>query len=75
MNDNQDDENNSETTVSEVSTIGDTIGDLITGIPAPVRKNALKAFGQLCTAAVDYPVALIEGAIAEKKRKQMHGSN
>ncbi|MGA7749906.1 MAG: DUF2806 domain-containing protein, partial [Gallionella sp.] len=50
-----------------LTTVGDTIGDLVTGIPAPIRKNATKAFAHLCTAAVEYPVALIEGAIAEKR--------
>jgi hypothetical protein len=48
------------------SAVVDTIGDLVTGIPAPIRKNAAKAFARLCTVAVEYPVALIEGAIAEK---------
>lgn len=47
--------------------ITDGIGDLVTGVPAPIRKNAWKAFTRLCTAAVDYPVALIEGATAEKR--------
>jgi hypothetical protein len=50
-----------------LSTLGDTIGDLVTGIPAPMRKNAFKAFGRLCTAAVEYPVALLEGKAAEKR--------
>jgi Protein of unknown function (DUF2806) len=50
-----------------LSTMGDTLGDLVTGIPAPLRKNAAKAFTRLCTVAVEYPVALIEGAIAEKR--------
>jgi hypothetical protein len=49
-----------------LSDVVDTLGDLVTGIPAPIRKNAFKAFGRLCTAAVEYPVALIEDAIAEK---------
>lgn len=43
----------------------DTIENVITGIPAPVRKNFFKAFGQLCTAAVDIPVAWLEGKSAE----------
>lgn len=50
-----------------LSTIGDAVGDLIAGVPGPIRKNAWKAFGRLCTAAVEYPVALIEGAVAEKR--------
>lgn len=51
----------------ELATIGDALGDLMTGIPAPIRKNAVQAFTRLCTAAVEYPVALLEGAIAEKR--------
>ncbi|HLY88732.1 MAG TPA: hypothetical protein VKQ27_07085, partial [Acetobacteraceae bacterium] len=50
-----------------LSVVGDALGDLLTGIPAPIRKNAAKAFARLCTAAVEYPVTLIEGAIAEKR--------
>jgi hypothetical protein len=50
-----------------LSAVGDTLGELITGIPAPIRKNAVKAFARLCTAAVEYPIALIESAIAEKR--------
>jgi hypothetical protein len=50
-----------------LSTVGDALGDLVTGIPAPIRKNAAKAFGRLCTAAVEYPIALIEGATAERR--------
>ena len=49
--------------------MGNAVGDLVTGatIPAPVRKNALKALGQLFTAAVDVPVAYLEGVAAEKR--------
>lgn len=50
-----------------LSTVNDTVGDLVTGVPTPIRKNAVKAFTRLCTAAVEYPVALMEGAIAEKR--------
>lgn len=50
-----------------LSSMSDTLGDLVTGIPAPVRKNAAKAFARLCTAAVEYPAALIENAIAERR--------
>jgi predicted transcriptional regulator len=48
-----------------LNTITDTIENVITGVPAPVRKNFIKAFGQLCTAAVDIPVAWLEGKSAE----------
>ena len=43
----------------------DSIGDLVTGVPSPIRKNFFKAFGQLCTAAVDIPVAKMETKAAE----------
>jgi hypothetical protein len=49
------------------SAVGDAIGDLVTGILAPLRKNAAKVITPLCTAAVEYPVTLIEGAIAERR--------
>ncbi|MGT2453765.1 DUF2806 domain-containing protein [Cupriavidus basilensis] len=52
---------------SALSVTGDAIVDLVTGIPTPIRKNATRAFTRLCTAAVEYPVTLIEGAIAEKR--------
>jgi hypothetical protein len=48
-----------------LNTITDTIETVITGVPAPVRKNFVKAFGQLCTAAIDIPVALLEGKSEE----------
>lgn len=50
---------------SGMQNITDTIGDLVTGIPAPIRKNFFKAFAQLCTAAVDIPVANLESKAAE----------
>lgn len=54
--------------IGEVLTsVGDAIGDLVTGVPAPIRKNATRAFTRLCTAAVEYPAALMENAIAERR--------
>ncbi|MBY0508336.1 MAG: DUF2806 domain-containing protein [Bryobacteraceae bacterium] len=46
-------------------------GDLISGstLPAPIRRNALKAFSQLCAAAIEIPIALLEG-VAEEKRAE-----
>jgi hypothetical protein len=38
-----------------------------TGLPAPIQRNLLKALGQLCTSAVEVPVAYLEGVAAEKK--------
>ncbi|MBD9461820.1 DUF2806 domain-containing protein [Pseudomonas sp. Pdm06] len=48
-------------------TAGDWIVDTVSGLPAPVRKNALKAFGQLCTAAIQVPIAILEGIAMEKR--------
>ena len=41
----------------------------ITGvpIPGPVRQNAWKAFGRLCSAAIEVPSAYFEGVAAEKR--------
>lgn len=50
---------------SGIEKVADSIGDLVTGVPAPIRKNFFKAFGQLCTAAVDIPVARMESCAAE----------
>jgi len=49
-----------------IATAGDWITHSVSGLPAPIRKNAWKAFGQLCTAAIQYPVAFLEGAAREK---------
>jgi hypothetical protein len=43
------------------------IKDVASGLPAPIKRNALKAFAQLCTAAVEIPVAYLEGKAAEKR--------
>jgi hypothetical protein len=45
----------------------DAIWDLATGVPAPIRKNAIKAFARLFTTVVQYPAVRIEGAIAERR--------
>jgi len=50
---------------SSLELLTDSLETAITGIPAPVRKNFIKAFGQLCTAAVDIPVAWLEGKATE----------
>jgi len=36
-------------------------------IPKPVVQNALKAFGRLCSAAIEVPSAYLEGVAAEKR--------
>jgi len=50
---------------NEVEAITNALESAITGIPTPIRKNFFKAFGQLCTAAVDIPVAWLESQSAE----------
>ena len=46
-----------------------TASDVITGlpIPEPVKQNALKAFGRLCSAAIEVPIAHLEGVADEKR--------
>lgn len=63
------DPNHSSASRESSITIGasDFIADAISGIPAPIRKNAFKAFAQLCTAIVDVPIAHLEGLAAEKR--------
>ena len=57
------------TTEDETVTPLDVASDLLldSTIPAPIRKGAFKALGRLCTAAVDVPVAILEGNAAEKR--------
>jgi hypothetical protein len=43
----------------------DAVWYLVTGIPAPIRNNAVKAFARLCTTALEYPITVIRGKIAE----------
>src|SRR5258708_26037753 len=52
-----------------LATLSDVVTDILTGtsIPAPIRRNAFKAFAQLCTATIDIPVAYLEGIAAEKR--------
>jgi Protein of unknown function (DUF2806) len=58
-----------EPTSSVLTTVVDAVTDLVseTTIPAPIRKNLLKAFNQLCIAAIDIPVAHLEGIASEKR--------
>lgn len=53
----------------ETSTALDVVTDLLseTTIPTPIRRNAFKAFGQLCSAAIEIPVSYLEGVAAEKR--------
>ena len=52
-----------------LSAVTGSVTDLITGttIPAPIRKNVFKAFDRLCSAAIDIPVAYLEGKSAERR--------
>lgn len=51
--------------------VAGTALSVISGVslPAPVRRNALKAFDQLCASVVDIPVAYLEG-FAQAKRAE-----
>ena len=56
----------------EVISVPGIITDLVTdtaipGIPAPVRRNLLKALEQLCSAAIDIPVAYLTGKADERR--------
>ena len=58
----------------EVISVPDIITDLVVdsaipGVPAPVRRNFLKAFGQLCSASIDVPTAYLTG-IADERRAE-----
>ncbi len=65
--DNQVESDDSENSI--LAKASDLTFDFLTGtsIPAPVRRNAIKAFGQLCSAIVDIPVAYLEGKAAENR--------
>lgn len=56
--------------VLSLTAVADTIGGLVDGaanLPIPVRKNLFKGLGQLCSAAIDIPVAYLEGKAAERR--------
>lgn len=55
----------------DLASASDIITDLAAdaafpGIPPPVRRNLLKALGQLCSAAIDFPVAYLTGKADER---------
>jgi Protein of unknown function (DUF2806) len=60
-----------EQTTEVLSTVTNIVKDLVAGgessLPAPIRRNALKAFDQLCTALMDLPMAYLEGKSAERR--------
>ena len=56
----------------EVASTADLVTDLvidaaIPGVPAPIKRNFLKAAGQLCSAAIDIPVAHLTGKADERR--------
>ena len=55
-------------TEDETVTPLDVVTDLVldSAIPAPIRKGAFKAFGQLCTALIDVPLGGLRRRDAEK---------
>lgn len=59
----------SHTEPNALEAIGASIGEVITGttIPEPIQRNAIKAFGRLCSAIVEVPAAVLEGVAAEKR--------
>lgn len=71
-----DESNNAEECANcdEIDPVSDIISDVLAdtvvpGIPAPVRRNLLKAVGHLCTAAIEVPVAFLSG-VAEERRAE-----
>ncbi|WP_185748411.1 DUF2806 domain-containing protein [Herbaspirillum sp. SJZ107] len=50
-----------------LSTATDLTEMVVTGVPAPIRRSLIKVLGRLTTAAVEYPVTLLENAIKERK--------
>lgn len=52
-------------TVHPLDVASDLLLDSI--LPAPIRRNLLKALHQLCTAAIEWPAAYFEGKAAEKR--------
>ena len=56
----------------ELASVPGIITDLVADaaipvIPPPVRRNLIKAFGQLCSAAIDFPVAYLTGKADETR--------
>jgi hypothetical protein len=50
-----------------LSTAADLTELALAGVPAPIRRSLFKVFERLTTAAVEYPVTLLENAIKERK--------
>lgn len=60
-----------EQTTESLSTVTNLVKALVSNgeltLSTPIRRNALKAFDQLCTALMDLPVAYLEGKAAERR--------
>jgi hypothetical protein len=54
---------------TSLAPVVNAVGDILSGasIPTPLKRNALKAFNQLCTAMIDIPVAFLEGIATERR--------
>jgi len=52
---------NTDSLIESVTESAGELASIADGIPAPIKKNFWKAFGQLCTAATDVGVAYFEG--------------
>lgn len=50
---------------SGLDKVTDVVSTIIDGVPAPIKRNFLKAIGQLSTAALDIPIAWLEGKSGE----------
>ena len=66
------DNKNFDASTDEIVSVPDLITDLIAdaavpGIPPPVRRNLLKALGQLTSAAIDFPTAYLTGKADERR--------
>ena len=64
---NDDQEGGNEDGGGLLSTAADLAELVTTGVPAPIRRSLFKVLGRLTTAAVEYPVTLLENAIKERK--------
>ena len=65
---NRDPDDSKDDAISVPELITDLLADTaVPAIPGPVRRNFLKAFGQLCSAAIDFPAAYLTGKADERR--------
>ena len=60
-------ENESQKGEEESTSVTDLVAATYQEYLLQSKKNAWKAFGRLCTAVVDFPVASLEGRTAERR--------